>query len=432
MNKRKIIIAVIIFTVVLTFLNLQTIRKFMKDNLPSEVKTFAKELFFGKNYINRIKLLEISHYNEKFLPKTEFENITLEKKIVDTLLKSEEIHYNKVKNTNIVTRKFYIENIKDNLLIVGLDGRIKYIDNLKFKESKNIPSNLHDFKILSILDVELINDELFISLSSRENQDSDCSYFHLVKSKFDYNKLIFNNFFQTEKCLVNILGGRIHYFNNNGTEGIILSTGASDEERDLAQDDKSPYGKMLFFSLDGNEYKIFSKGHRNPQGLTINNGIILSTEHGPYGGDEINKISFGKNYGFPISSYGEDYSFFDEILKSRSNYVFKKSHAKYNFEEPIFTFIPAIGISEIIRVPDSFSKYWINNYLITSLNGRSIYRIKFNDKFSKILYSEKIFIGERIRDIKFNKKFNSFVLALEGSGSLGILQSPQSKNISIK
>ncbi len=147
MNKRKIIIVVIIFAVVLAFLNLQTIRKFMKDNLPSEVKIFAKELFFGKNYINRIKLLEISHYNEKFLPKTEFENITLEKKIVDTLLESEEIHYNKVKNTNIVTRKFFIENIKDNLLIVGLDGRIKYIDNLNFKESKNIPSNLHDFKI---------------------------------------------------------------------------------------------------------------------------------------------------------------------------------------------------------------------------------------------------------------------------------------------
>ena len=46
-------------------------------------------------------------------------------------------------------------------------------------------------------------------------------------------------------------------------------------------------------------------GHRNPQGLLVFDNIVLSTEHGPRGGDEINKIMFGKNYGWPISSYGK-------------------------------------------------------------------------------------------------------------------------------
>ena len=156
--------------------------------------------------------------------------------------------------------------------------------------------------------------------------------------------------------------------------------------------------------------------------MTINNGIIISTEPGAYGGDEINKIIFNKNYGFPVSSYGDQYDF-DEILDQRADYSFKKSHREYNFQEPIFSFVPSIGISEIIKIPDSFSKYWLNNYLVSSLNGRSLYRIKFDEKFSKILFLEKIYIGERIRDIKFLKKNNSLILALEESGSIGILKS---------
>ena len=69
--------------------------------------------------------------------------------------------------------------------------------------------------------------------------------------------------------------------------------------------DDSDIGKILFINLDNYKKIIFSKGHRNPQGLlNIDNKNILSTEHGPYGGDEINKIIFGKNYGWPIASYG--------------------------------------------------------------------------------------------------------------------------------
>ena len=286
-------------------------------------------------------------------------------------------------------------------------------------------------KITTILDVALIKDELFISLSSKKNPEDKCSYFYLVKSKFNTKELIFSNFFGNKICLNDImsLGGRIHEFNYNSVEGVLLTTGASGREKNLAQDDNSIQGKILFLPLDGTDYKIFSKGHRNPQGLTINSGIILSTEHGPYGGDEINKISFGKNYGFPISSYGEKYNYFNGVFKSRSDYIYKKNHAKNNFEEPIFSYVPSIGISEIIKVPNGFSKYWSDNYLVTSLNNRSIYRVKFDEEFSKILFSERIVVGERIRDIKFMKNLNSFVLALEETGSLGILQSPQSKKI---
>jgi len=209
-------------------------------------------------------------------------------------------------------------------------------------------------------------------------------------------------------------------------EGLLVSMGASDKEKELAQNDNSPYGKILFFDLNTKKHIIFSKGHRNPQGLLASKNVILSTEHGPYGGDEINKILFEKNYGFPIVSIGEPYEFKKITELNRDNYKFKKNHKENYFHEPIFSFAQGIGISEIIEIPNTFSKYWIDNYFIASLNGRSLYRINFNEDFSKINYFEKIYIGERIRDIKYIPSKNLFLLALEETGSLGILKSPQS------
>ena len=67
--------------------------------------------------------------------------------------------------------------------------------------------------------------------------------------------------------------------------------------------------------------------------------MIISTEHGPRGGDEINIINFGKNYGWPISSYGEPYNFEN---KSKEIYHYKKNHSNLGFEEPVFTYVPSM------------------------------------------------------------------------------------------
>ena len=145
--------------------------------------------------------------------------------------------------------------------------------------------------------------------------------------------------------------------------------------------------------------------------------IILATEHGPFAGDEINNIKRGASYGWPISSYGEDYS------RGQSNEApnFKKSHKKYGYVEPIFSFVPAIGISEIIKLPNNFSEMWQDNFLVGSLNGMHLFRIKFDDDYEKIIYYEKIFIGDRIRDIIYDKESKDIFLSLELTGSLGVL-----------
>ena len=127
--------------------------------------------------------------------------------------------------------------------------------------------------------------------------------------------------------------------------------------------------------------------------LVLENDIILSTEHGPRGGDEINLIKYGKNYGWPIASYGSKY------LKNE-NYEF--NHSKLNFEEPIFAFLPSIGISEIIKVSNKFDNLWDESFLVASLNKETLFRIMFSKNFSKVILIEEIFIGQRIRDLKMH------------------------------
>ena len=104
-------------------------------------------------------------------------------------------------------------------------------------------------------------------------------------------------------------------------------------------------------------------GHRNPQGLYIDNEKekILSTEHGPTGGDEINMIDLKnnkiKNFGWPKSSYGID-----------QGATWKRNHIKYGYIEPIKYYVPSIAISEIIKVPENFFNS-DNNFFVASMGG---------------------------------------------------------------
>ena len=124
------------------------------------------------------------------------------------------------------------------------------------------------------------------------------------------------------------------------------------------------------------------------------------------------------NYGWPIASYGERYDF--KYTDKKISY--KKNHKQNNFIEPIFSFLEGIGISEIIKVPTNFSKYYSNHYALASLNGRTLYLLQFNKDNNKLLTLEKIFLNYRIRDLKYYDKEKSFILALEEDGYLGILQ----------
>ena len=125
---------------------------------------------------------------------------------------------------------------------------------------------------------------------------------------------------------------------------------------------------------------------------------------------------FNKNYGWPITSYGKPY---DEGIED----PFSKNHRAKGYNEPIYSFIPSIGISEISKVPEEFlSQNSLDNlFFISSLNGKSLYLTQFNQEYSKVNFVEKILVGERIRDILYIEALNIFVLSYDFESKIAIL-----------
>lgn len=173
----------------------------------------------------------------------------------------------------------------------------------------------------------------------------------------------------------------------------------SEKKEFLAQNVNFLEGKIISLNLKNKEYDFLSIGHRNPQGVFVDeNDNIFSTEHGPKGGDEINLILKDKNYGWPITSDGVGYASYKKFYGELGDH-------SDNFELPIFSWNPGIGISNLIKINSKKFYRWKDDLLVASLKNKTIYRVKL--KFSPIAvrYVESIWIGKRLRDLThFNEK----------------------------
>lgn len=157
-----------------------------------------------------------------------------------------------------------------------------------------------------------------------------------------------------------------------------------------AQRPDSDFGKILKIDLRTRAKTRMTLGHRNPQGLTITSrGAMYSTEHGPQGGDELNLIAAGKNYGWPIETYGAHYGTYDWPLRN--------IEPAQPFEKPVFAWVPSIAVSNLIEVAN-FHPAWNGDLLVESLRAQSLFRLR-RDGDSRVVYSEPIAIGHRLRDI---------------------------------
>ena len=403
-----------------------------------ETKKYLYEYFPNlelRKYVFSKKKLENLHndYNVKFLPDTQF--LRFDSKIINL-----EINPN-IKNIKNIKKKdrwtnFYIEVVNDEIWTIdafGIINQINLDDSKNYK--KEIKSNFNQNRNLdtfhednlsniypTILDTLLFKEKIYISYVDREN---GCGKYKIVDAKINNENLNFKNFYTSIECSEKlVLGGKMQPYQHQGVGGILFTTGdvKTDVTDDKPQSDNSIFGKILFINFDNKKSIIFSKGHRNPQGLYVEGNFIISTEHGPRGGDEINNIKFNKNYGWPIASYGHRYGLDPSLSNTNPTLTYKINHKEYGFEEPIFSFIPSIGIAEIIKIPNTFSKNWQNNFLVASLYDKSIYRIEFENNFSRIKYTEKIFIGQRIRDLKYHNKLNAIILSLQEKGELQIIK----------
>lgn len=203
--------------------------------------------------------------------------------------------------------------------------------------------------------------------------------------------------------------GNMHYgsriaFDAQGN--LFVTTGERSDlaTRPLAQSISAALGKVLHITKDGQPAPgnpsfgaealpvLYTIGHRNPQGLAIHpaTGELWLAEHGPRGGDEINHIQAGKNYGWPVITYGIEYS---------GQKVGDGIQQKEGLEQPVYYWDPVVSPSGMTfysgkRVPE-----WENNLFIGALSGMHIVRLVIEN--NKVVGEERLLSSEnqRFRDI---------------------------------
>jgi len=195
--------------------------------------------------------------------------------------------------------------------------------------------------------------------------------------------------------------------------------GGSANTNKNASDLNSPWGKIHRFNSDGSIpnnnpsfngiiNSIFSIGHRNPQGLTLNpkTGDVWESEHGPMGGDEINIISSKGNYGWPALSLGKNYD----------GSTISKNHDAEGIQKPIYAFIPSIGTCGITFINGTKFKSWSGDLIVSGLASQKLHRCIVKD--NQILKEEIILKDSgRIRNV-IQGPDESLYVSVEGPGRI--------------
>jgi hypothetical protein len=425
--------------------------QFIKSFIPSQLKDFLKNnLFYIPSLISenrklknettdlyskieKLSLLKNTQ-NENFFPITQFLKLSYFEISLDNI--KSEFKYERYGD---VVNPVYLEIYDNHLILASKDGKLFYekINNILDKNLKlnAISTNLSNK--IEITDLLIYKEYLYVALVNKDKDLCNIPNLNIFRARIDFKNLEFENIFKQknynnikvskEDCGFAPTGGVLEIYKKDNKEYLIFSAEGSIDynkktkeniknNNNFLKTDKS--ANIYSLELKNKNIQLISTGHRNPLGLVVTkDNNILSTEHGPRGGDEINLITKGGNFGWPAVSYGEPYS-----TDYNSIYYYKKDHEKYGFIEPIYSFIPSIGVSRIIEVNNNFSEKWENNFLITSLKKRSMYRVEFDKSYRKIKYIEAIVLGKRIRDIIYSPIHKIFFLTLEdGPGYLGVM-----------
>lgn len=155
--------------------------------------------------------------------------------------------------------------------------------------------------------------------------------------------------------------------------------------------EKRSYGNTILIDLSTGESRDFTRGHRNPQGLAVSpDGTVWLTDHGARGGDELNRIVEGSNYGHPVVTYGTEYG---SMVWRRNP---RQGHHD-GFEKPTYAWVPSIGVSQLAVIQQPLFANWQGDLLVSSLKAQSLFRVRVED--GRAVFAEPILIGHRIRDI---------------------------------
>lgn len=202
---------------------------------------------------------------------------------------------------------------------------------------------------------------------------------------------------------------------------LFVTLGERNYLRKESQNPANHIGKVVHINPDGTPAKgnpgksgwapeVWSIGHRNIQGATIHpdTGALWTVEHGAKGGDELNRPEAGKNYGWPVISYGAEYS----------GAKIGEGQAKEGMEQPVYYWVPSIATSGLTFYTGDMFPGWKGNLFVGGLRGTQLQRLVLED--GKVTSVEVLLedLGHRIRDVRQGPDGALWVVTDDSNGEL--------------
>ena len=247
------------------------------------------------------------------------------------------------------------------------------------------------------------------------------NHLRVVRARFDGARLhdvtpVFTS--QPAKQASQHFGGRLAWL-PDGT--LVLGMGDGNLERTDAQRLHTHLGKLLRIHGDGSvpgdnpfagtagaRPEIYSRGHRNPQGLVVVDGVLYAHEHGSRGGDELNRITRGANYGWPLTTGGIDYTY-ARITPYRT---------LPGIEAPLLEWTPSVAPAGLAWYEGALFPAWRGSLFVATLKERSVRRVPLRGGVpgeQEVLFQE---LGERLRDVRAGPDGALYLLTDSAEGRL--------------
>jgi glucose/arabinose dehydrogenase len=280
-----------------------------------------------------------------------------------------------------------------------------------------------------VLHPDFANNQMLYLSYAKAHEDGTRSTTALARARFDGERLLdLDDIFVAESWSASPtnFGGRMAF----GTDGMLYMTIGERQEQERAQDGRDHGGKLIRLMDDGsvptdNPFvgradmlpEIFALGIRSPQGLALHppSGELWENEHGPLGGDEINVMHKGANYGWPLVTFGRDYD----------GAVISEASAREGLESPFMIWIPSIAVSGLSFYTGDAFPLWRGNMFVGSMvMGRTpmtghVQRIAFSDE-GVALAREPLLqaLQQRIRDVRPGPDGFLYVLTDHNPGAI--------------
>jgi len=298
-----------------------------------------------------------------------------------------------------ISRESFLIATKEGDFYVFINSKLKKLSVNQLGKFSQTNFNNHG----GVKSVLFLKNQIFVAWASTS---SNCLTMEIYQSEFS-DELRFNRIFRNPVCVArkltvdgkytseaNGIGGRL--IGLKGTQ-LMLSIGTPNIWRgDEPVPTNSLLGRVIVLDYKSKKSTTFTTGHRNIQGICIHNGLIFATEQGPQGGDELNVLIKGKNYGWPRNSYGRPYGYEMETTTTRPE---TRNFASHDFgTKPIFSWVPSIAASPILCPIEGAPRNLSNSLWIGTLKDESIHRIEVSDS-NEVIIDEKIPLGERIREL---------------------------------